>query len=69
MADPEMEFLRYSTDGKFYPISFRMDGLGIHRYSVKFSDEIISHLNLTMQNDQVKFANQWLRNIASQQKL
>jgi hypothetical protein len=68
MADPEMEILHSAVDGQFYPISFRMDSLGIHRNSVIFDDGKLSKLNLKMQYDQAAFANKWLRNIAVQQQ-
>ena len=62
MADPEMEFT--IIGGDYYPISFRNDYLCKHN-SI-FEDDGI---NLPLQHDLTTFANQWMRNIAEQQKL
>ena len=62
MADPEMEFT--IIGGDYYPISFRNDYLAKHN-SI-FEDDGI---NLPLQHDLTTFANQWMRNIAEQQKL
>ena len=62
MADPEMEFA--IIGGDYYPISFRNDYLCKHN-SI-FEDDGI---NLTLQHDLTTFGNQWMRNIAEQQRL
>jgi len=69
MRDPEMEFV--SKDGKFFPITFRQDNLGIDQQVFQYSDldgrpvrynsRLMAHL--------AEFADQWLLNINRQQNL
>ena len=69
MRDPEMEFV--GKDGKFYPITYRQDNLGIDQHVFLFSDmngrPIRYHSRLMA--DLTEFANQWLLNINDQQHL
>lgn len=72
MRDPEMQFIR-EQDGRttfYYPFSFRQDGLGVDRESVKFdNDWKITAINTREQADEAHFANVWMKNIRSQQRL
>ncbi len=62
MRDQDMTFC--IIDGDYYPISYRNDYLGL------FQEVIIgSKINLKLQRSLTTFANQWLRNIKSQQGL
>ena len=68
MADPEIIFLK--ADGKYYPTSWRMDGLGIYRESVFFRDDgRIKGFDIREQRDEAVFAGKWMQNIRKQQKL
>lgn len=53
---------------KFVPYYYRNDYMGMEQYSVKWTEEGIL-LNRRLQADHTTFANQWLRNIATQQHL
>ena len=61
MADPEMEFI--IKDNEVYPISFKLDSLGIFQYA-KLSE---TQKNEKLQKELTCFANQWMRNIKLQQ--
>ena len=69
MRDPEMEFV--SKDGKFHPISFRQDNMGIHQEVFEYStvDGRPVKYNPSLLNDLVEFANMWMLNINEQQEL
>jgi len=69
MRDPDMEFLK-AADGRYYPISFRNDGLEILSESVEFDDdgEPVT-FRPHMQKDQAAFAATWMMNIRMQQKI
>ena len=69
MRDPEMEFV--SKEGKFHPISFRQDNMGIHQEVFEYSDvdgRPVKY-NPSLLNDLVEFANMWMLNINEQQEL
>ena len=69
MADPEVEIL-HAPDGNYYPYSYRLDSLGIHRYSVTFNENgIIKGLYPSKQRQDAFFTAKWLVNIKDQQKL
>jgi hypothetical protein len=66
MADPEMTFLR-GEDGRYYPLSIKMDGLGIYREGVVWEDGEPRYLNAREQRDEAIFAGTWMENIKHQQ--
>lgn len=68
MRDPEMIIALHKDSQLFIPYYYRNDYMGIEQYSVKWTDEGIL-LNRRLQADHTVFANQWLRNIATQQHL
>ena len=63
MRDPEMIIALHKESQQFVP-----DYMGMEQYSVRWTDEGIL-LNRRLQADHTTFANQWLRNIATQQHL
>lgn len=70
MMDPEMEFLK-EQDGHtfwYYPLSFRQDGLGVHRHGVEYGEKI-TVIHTREQADETTFATLWMKNIKQQQKL
>lgn len=68
MADPEMEFYR-APDGRYYPLHYQQDGLGIYRAGMELGEDgKPARLNPREQADQASFAGTWLRNIRHQQK-
>lgn len=71
MADPEMCFaLRNDKLGcMVMPYYCKQDGLGIERESIIFDGETFKGIRLKMQADHTAFANMWMRNIKSQQKI
>ena len=69
MADPEMTFYR-CEHGKVFPCSYRQDGLGIHQESLEITEAgIVEGEMPKLQADHADFANEWMRNIAEQQRL
>lgn len=66
MADPEMTFLK-AEDGRYYPFSWKMDGLGVYREGVEWEDGEPRRVNLREQRDEAIFAGQWMQNIKWQQ--
>lgn len=69
MADPEMTFYR-CPHGKVFPCSYQQDGLGIYRMGLEITDlGVVEGENPKEQADQAQFANQWMKNIAEQQRL
>ena len=68
MRDPEMIIALHKESQQFVPYYYRNDYMGIEQYSVRWTDEGIL-LNRRLQADHTTFANQWLRNIATQQHL
>ncbi len=69
MADPEVEILK-AADGNYYPYSYRLDGLGINRYSVTFDEAgNIKGFYPSKQRQDALFTAKWLVNIKDQQKL
>ena len=65
---PEMIIALHKDSQQFVPYYYRNDYMGIEQYSVRWTDEGIL-LNRRLQADHTTFANQWLRNIATQQHL
>ena len=68
MADPEMTFT--IVGGEYYPISFKNDYLGRYQEVFGFDEDGNPEtINTSLQFDLTCFANQWMKNIANQQKL
>lgn len=66
MADPEMTFLRCA--GQYFPLSYKLDSLGVYREAVGWKDgEICGIVNSREQRDEAIFAGEWMRNIKMQQ--
>lgn len=68
MRDPEMIIALHKESQQFVPYYYRNDYMGMEQYSVRWTNEGIL-LNRRLQADHTTFANQWLRNIATQQHL
>lgn len=68
MRDPEMIFALHKESQQFIPYYYRNDYAGIEQYSVKWTGEGVL-LNRRLQAQHTTFANQWLRNIATQQHI
>ena len=61
MADPEMTFLK--ANGKYFPLSIKMDGLGVYREGVIWEDGEPRYINTREQRDEAVFAGTWMENI------
>lgn len=68
MRDPEMIFALHKESQQFIPYYYRNDYMGIEQNSVKWSEDGV-FLIRRLQAEHTAFANQWLRNIATQQHL
>ena len=69
MKDPDMVFIR-GKDGEYYPIEFQQDNIAFFQRAVSYDDdEKIDRYHPLIQADMVKFANQWMVNIAMQQHI
>ena len=69
MADPDMTFLK-GADGNYYPLTFQQDNLGIYRDAAIWDDNgNLKGYRPRMQADMTSFANIWMKNIKSQQRL
>jgi len=62
MADPEMTFLKAET-GCYFPMSYKLDGLGVYREGVIWEDGEPSKINVREQRDEAIFAGTWMENI------
>jgi hypothetical protein len=62
MADPEMIFLK-AADGKYYPLSYKLDSMGIYREGVTWSFGEPTHINMREQKDEAVFAGTWMESI------
>jgi hypothetical protein len=69
MADPEMVFL--SKGGKWYPVSIKMDALGVCREGLVLDPytEEPTGIRRREQKDEAVFAGTWMQNIKWQQGL
>ncbi len=68
MADPEMTFT--SVDGKYYPISFKNDYVGLYQEVFSYDEDgKPDAIDIKLQSDLTTFANQWMINIQEQQRL
>jgi hypothetical protein len=63
MRDPDVVFL---VDERAYPISYRLDGLGLNQEAAHIQDGVWM-VCLKMQADICRFCNQWMKNIKAQQ--
>lgn len=71
MSDPDMVFLQ-GASGRFYPITYQQDGLGIYQEVIAETDEATgkpTKIRPKLSRQLATFANQWLKNIKSQQGL
>lgn len=66
VADPEMTFLKMK-DGRYYPLSYKLDSLGVYREGVVWDDSEPLYLNAREQRDEAIFAGTWMKNIQWQQ--
>lgn len=69
MRDPDVEFIKAKVDGKYYPISFRNDGLGVMQEAVVFEDKKVKGIRIKQQRDIATFCGSWMSNINQQQRL
>jgi len=65
MRDPEMVFFR-GPCGKYFPTMFQQDSAGIYQECVEWAGEKIISYFPKLQDDQVEFANMWMKNICEQ---
>jgi hypothetical protein len=71
MADPDMTFLRGIT-GAWFPLTFQQDGgLPIYQEVIadRFDDGRIKSFRPKLSRELATFANMWMKNIKSQQRL
>lgn len=70
MADPEMVFLRATGTQDFYPVSYKLDALGVYREGYIFSEDgKTDRIWKSEQADEAVFAGTWMKNIRDQQGL
>lgn len=69
MRDPEMLILLDKATQQFIPYYYRNDYCGIEEYSFIPTPDGFQYFNPALQVQHAKFANQWLRNIATQQHI
>ena len=62
MADPEMTFLK-GADGRYYPMSYKLDSLGVYREGVVWEDGEPKYINAREQRDEAIFTGTWMENI------
>lgn len=67
MADPEMTFLRATASGKYFPMSYKLDSLGVYREGIVWDDGEPRYINAKEQRDEATFAGEWMENIRLQQ--
>lgn len=68
LADPDINFLR--AGGKYYPLTWRMDGIGVFREYVQFGEDgLIKSFEPRGQRETAEFAGGWMQNIKIQQHL
>lgn len=75
MRDPEVCFIRLPTkvpgEHEWYPVSFRMDPLGINREFVHLNGELLptKWYDNNRQADVATFCGEWMSNIKQQQQI
>ena len=68
MRDPEMEFV--TRNGKYYPITYRQDYLGIMQEALIYTnDGTPIKYRPDLMRDLAEFANEWMLNIEQQQHI
>ena len=68
MRDPEMEFV--TRNGKYYPITYRQDYLGIMQEALIYTnDGAPIKYRPDLMRDLAEFANEWMLNIEQQQHI
>lgn len=68
MRDPEMEFV--TKNGKYYPITYRQDYLGIMQEALIYTnDGTPIKYRQDLMRDLAEFANEWMLNIEQQQHI
>ena len=68
MRDPEMEFV--TRNGKYYPITYRQDYLGIMQEALIYTNNgTPSKYRPDLMRDLAEFANEWMLNIEQQQHI
>lgn len=68
MADPEMTFT--IVDGKYYPISFKNDYVGLYQEVFDYNEDGEPEaIDINLQSDLTSFANTWMNSIKEQQRL
>ena len=68
MRDPEMEFV--TRNGKYYPITYRQDYLGIMQEALIYTnDGTPIKYRQDLMRDLAEFANEWMLNIEQQQHI
>ena len=66
MADPEMTFT--IVDGKYYPISFKNDYVGLYQEVFDYNEHGEPEaIDTKLQSDLTDFANEWMNSIQEQQ--
>lgn len=69
MSDPDMVFVQ-GASGRYYPISYRQDGLGINQEVLRETEKPGSfQYNKRLSASLATFANRWMKNIKDQQRL
>jgi len=68
MRDPEMVFWK-GEDGRYYPIYYLQDALGLEQNSAIFEEGTWTEVDRMMQHEHVRFAQYWMCNIKQQQQL
>ena len=68
MRDPEMVFLK--RNGKYYPVSIQQDGgLGFYQKAIEIQGVKVIGYYPPLLDEQVSFAQIWMKNIKEQQRL
>ena len=68
MRDPEMEFV--TRNGKYYPITYRQDYLGIMQEALIYTNNGTPiKYRPDLMRDLAEFANEWMLNIKQQQHI
>jgi hypothetical protein len=67
MSDPDMTFL--VTGDYILPMTYRQDAIGINQTGILANDGESLKADIKRQKELATFANQWMHNIKTQQKL
>lgn len=69
MRDPDVEFLKSKTDGKFFPLTCRSDYTGTFHQAVIWEKGRAEKFHRGLQREITNFCNGWLPTIKKQQGL